>query len=350
MKLGNNKIVNMVLRFIGDEQMEKVDDYVSYIKDNDGNIFLNIRERHEFVKCAVDTDGSDGFSDYNISIALGGLTNGCSVLEMTAGYAAIANNGVYIKPRYYTTVYDHDNNILLDNKIESKQVMKASTAYLLTDAMVDTCTIGTAHDNVDLWFAGFTPFYTSAIWSGCDNNLEQTNNQYYRYLWRYIMEEVHEKKGLAYDADGKKLEIKFEQPSSIVKANICTKCGKLAVSGLCDAYVGGNCIKEESFENGTVPFETCTCHVRVQVCADSGQAAGPYCPSTITRVLLRKNESAEALAHGGTDDTKYVISVSAQTTCTIHGADWVPPVDGDGGDGGAGGTPDGGAGGGTTTD
>ena len=327
----------------------------------------------------IDTDGSDGFSDYNVSIALGGLTNGCSVLEMTAGYAAIANNGVYIKPRYYTTVYDHDNNILLDNKIESKQVMKASTAYLLTDAMVDTCKIGTgttcnfkkltnipvagktgtAHDNVDLWFAGFTPFYTSAIWSGCDNNLEQTNNQYYRYLWRYIMEEVHEVKGLAYDADGNKLEIAFEQPASIVKAKICTKCGKLAVSGLCDAYAGGNCIKEELFENGTVPFETCTCHVRVQVCAESGQAAGPYCPSTITRVLLRKNETAEALAHGGTDDTKYIVSGSAQTACTIHGAGWTPPEGGDGTDGGdggttpdggAGGTPDGGAGGGATTD
>ncbi|MBR7020503.1 MAG: transglycosylase domain-containing protein [Lachnospiraceae bacterium] len=321
----------------------------------------------------IDTDGSDGLADFNVSIALGGLTNGCSVLEMTAAYAAIANEGIYNKPRYYTVVYDHDDNILLNNIKSSKQVMKPSTAYLLTSALVDTTKIGTgttckfkdlynipiagktgtAHDNVDLWFAGFTQWYTAVIWSGYDNNLPQTNNQYYRYLWRYIMEDVHKLKGYGYDENGKLIreeDLAFPMPSSIVTASICTKCGKLAVPGLCDAYAGGNCIKEEFFENGTQPYELCTCHERVVICDESGQRASSTCPSTHSRVLLKKTETPESIAHGGTSDTAYVVS-SSYSTCSIHGAGWTPTptpdpgaVDGGGGtpDGG-GGTPDGGA-------
>jgi len=313
----------------------------------------------------IDTDGSDGLADYNVSIALGGLTNGCSVLEMTAGYAAIANKGMYCKPRYYSRVYDHDGNILLDNGVESKQVMKPATAYLLTSALVDTTVIGTgtsskfrkdvehipvagktgtAHDNIDLWFAGFTPYYTAAIWSGYDNNLGQTNNMYYRYMWRNIMEDVHRAKGYGYDADGNKTVVEFERPANIVEADICIKCGKLAVPGLCDEYAGGNCIKKkELFENGTVPFETCTCHERVEICDESGQRAGPYCTSTHTKVYLKKAETAESREHGGTSDTPYIISSSAQETCTIHtSAPVIPPDDG-GETPGGGGTPDGGA-------
>ena len=296
----------------------------------------------------IDTDGSNGFSDYNVSIALGGLTVGCSVLEMTAGYNAIANKGIYVKPRYYTTVYDHNHNILLDNTPETTQVMKPATAWLLTDAMVDTTTIGTgtkcaftkrpaipvagktgtAHENVDLWFVGFTPYYTAAIWSGYDNNLPQTENQYYRYLWRYIMDDVHVLKGYGLDENGnvrdkKKDPITFEMPDSIVTADICTKCGMLAVPGLCDAYAGGNCIDTEYFENGTQPHEFCTCHERVVICTESGERATPYCPSTTTRVLLKKVESAETLAHKGTSDTAYTIS-HASNTCSLHTSYYIP--------------------------
>ena len=303
----------------------------------------------------IDTDGSDGYSDLNVAIALGGLTNGCSVLEMTAGYAAIANNGYYNKPRYYTVVKDRADNIVLNNTATTRQVMKESTAYLLTNAMVDTTEIGTgstsrfskleaipvagktgtAHHNVDLWFAGFTPFYTAAIWSGYDNNHEQKDTSYYRKMWRNIMEDVHRAKGIGVDENGKPLskkahraEFDFQPAASVnlIKMSVCTKCGKMAVPGLCDAYAGGNCIKEEIFEKGTEPYEACTCHEKVTICTESGCCASPYCPDTQTHVYLKKIEPADSLANGGTSDTKYIITAAAQTTCTIHGAGWTPPV------------------------
>ena len=54
-------------------------------------------------------------NDYNQSTALGGTTDGVYNIELTAAYAALANNGVYTKPILYTKVLDHDGNVILDN-------------------------------------------------------------------------------------------------------------------------------------------------------------------------------------------------------------------------------------------
>lgn len=286
----------------------------------------------------IDTDGSDGKSDYNAAIALGGLTNGCTVLEMTAAYAAIANEGIYVEPRYYSYVLDHDGKVLLNNEMHFTQVMKTSTAYLLTNAMVDTTTIGTgtksrfqklkipvagktgtAHDNVDLWFAGFTPYYCAAIWSGFDNNFSQTDTNYYRVLWRNIMENVHALKG----CEAKQ----FTKPNSIVSASICTKCGKLAVPGVCDKTADESCMKTEIFAKGTVPSDKCDCHEAVLMCKDSDHRASDHCPHTETRIFLLKEETDISKEHGGTWDTKYIMTPEQDVVCPLHINGYTPPVE-----------------------
>lgn len=75
---------------------------------------------------------------------MAGITKGVTNEELTAAYAAIANGGTYIKPKLYTKVLDHDGNVILDNTApQSRQVIKETTAWLLTDAMVDVVTSGT---------------------------------------------------------------------------------------------------------------------------------------------------------------------------------------------------------------
>ncbi len=285
------------------------------------------------------TDKKAAKNDYNASIALGGLTKGCSVLEMTAAYAAIANEGVYIEPRYYSYVLDHDGNILLNNDIDhatKRQALKNTTAWLITSAMVDTTAnggtgtkckfqkikvpvagkTGTAHDNVDLWFAGFTPYYCSAIWTGFDGNLSQTDTTYYRDLWRNVMEKVHIQK--------EKTDItEFARPNSIVKASICTKCGKLAVTGVCDQTIGrdgkiSSCVKTEYFAKGTVPLQICDCHEKVTICTETGCRATEYCPHTKDVVYLIKEESETTLDHGGTWDTKTILPEDKDKDCPKH--------------------------------
>lgn len=129
---------------------------------------------------------------------------------MCAAYASIANGGVYNKPTLYSKVVDHDGNVLLDGTGESHTVIKDSTAYLLTSAMEDVvnsgtgtaCQLpnmpvagktGTTTSNKDLWFCGFTPYYTCAVWGGYDDNKECDYDTSFRFrLWKGIMSRIHE--------------------------------------------------------------------------------------------------------------------------------------------------------------
>lgn len=267
---------------------------------------------------------SDGrvVSDINYPMALGGLTDGVSNLELTGAYAAIANSGVYTKPIFYTKIVDHDGKVLLENKPQREQVMKESTAFLLTSAMEDVVKKGTGKvirftkidmpvagktgstsNYYDLWFSGYTPYYTATIWSGFDINRTQTDTLYPKKLWKTIMEQIH---------IAKNLETKdFTIPDSIVTAKICTKSGKLAVEGLCDKYLGGNSVRTEYFAKGTEPKEKCDVHVQASVCTVSGDLATDSCPINKVKegVYLNKDET------GKTDDTPYVLP---KTSCTIH--------------------------------
>ena len=251
-------------------------------------------------------DDGTFYSDINLAIALGGLTNGVYNLELNAAYASIANKGVYNTPILYTEIRDHDGYLLLSKKTKSSQVMKTSTSWLLTDAMEDTITngtgsrlafkdykmhlagkTGTASKNNDLWFVGFSPYYTAAVWTGFDHGFEQKDKSYQQDLWRNIMEEIHSSLELP--------DKEFEMPDSIVKASICTKCGKLAVAGLCDQAEGGSTVATEFFAKGTVPTEKCTCHVRVDICTKSKKIARDDCPEKKRKsvVLLIKDENYE---------------------------------------------------------
>lgn len=225
------------------------------------------------------------FSDIQQSLALGGITHGVTNMELNASYATIANGGTYIKPKLYTKIVDHDGNILIDNTAgESRQVIKESTAFLLTDAMVDVVTsgtgtsvnfggmsiagkTGTTSDYNDVWFAGYTPYYTCTTWTGYDNNAKLSGKNGERNLaktlWRATMSKIHEN-----------LENKaFNVPADIVTATVCSQSGKLPIPGMCDET-----LKTEYFAKGTVPTETCDVHYQGMVCEYSGLPATEFCP------------------------------------------------------------------------
>lgn len=239
------------------------------------------------IESRVNSNGNT-YSDINYSLALGGITDGVTNLELTAAYASIANNGVYVEPIYYTKVLDHNGNILIDNTPETHRVIKETTAYLLTSAMQDVVTKGTGtaarianmptagktgstSDYNDVWFVGFTPYYTAGIWSGYDENRSQTGAErsYHRALWGKIMTRIHEN-----------LETKnFTKPDGLVQVSVCKKSGKLAVEGLCDCDPRGSMVYTEYFVKGTEPTETCDNHIKVTVCNDSGALATENCPA-----------------------------------------------------------------------
>lgn len=278
------------------------------------------------------TESGKVLSDIYLPLALGGITDGVTNLELTAAMATIANGGVYTEPTFYTKILDHDGKLLLGKETTTTQVMKPSTAFLLTNAMEDVVKIGTGtavrfpnlsmpiagktgttSDDNDLWFSGYTPYYTATIWTGYDNNRSQSDKSYHKIIWRDVMEQIHK--------DQKLESVPFTKPDSIVSAQICTKSGKLAVEGLCDEYIGGSTVATEYFAKGTVPTEKCDIHVKVSVCEDSGLIANQYCPpSTVTeKVFLIKDETEK------TYDTPNILP---KDTCDVHSAGTVLPSPG----------------------
>ncbi len=289
------------------------------------------------------------FSDIQQSLALGGITKGVTNEELTAAYAAIANGGTYIKPKLYTKVLDHDGNVILDNTApQSRQVIKETTAWLLTDAMVDVVTsgtgasvnfgnmaiagkTGTTSDYNDVWFSGYTPYYTASVWTGYDNNakLQKGNGErnLAKKLWRAVMSKVHE------DLPSQS----FQVPSGIVTATVCSQSGKLPIPGLCDGT-----LKTEYFAEGTVPTESCDVHYQGMVCPYSNLPACDTCPFKVEGVLTMTPAEDPSLQQGsGTeapamvtqevtneDGTVSTITVpqTSQKTC-IHTAEYMSQPD-----------------------
>jgi len=230
--------------------------------------------------------------DVTLSTALGGVTYGVTQLETAAAYAAIANGGTYIQPTLISKILDHGTNLLLEVVPETHQVIRKTTAYLATDMMKDVITsgtggraafknirmpiagkTGTSSDSKDLTFAGYTPYYTAAVWLGFDTpkymrNIEPYSNMHLQ-IWSHIMEQIHQ--DLPY--------IDFERPAGITTAKICTVSGQLFVEGLCDHDPRGSTARTEIFAVGTTPTEPCSLHQKYTICVDSGKMPGAHCPA-----------------------------------------------------------------------
>lgn len=263
--------------------------------------FTTLVERRETLKGKVETDVS-------LEMAKGQLVDGVSNLELTSAYATIANGGRYLKPVFYTKVVDKEGNVLLKNEVKEKRLLKSSTTWLLSDVLEEYIQDkGLSLDGMNMsvagiagkssfaeeyWFEGYSSYYTA----GCRYVPEVSEEtEKYQMIWKAIMQKIHEKTGVK--------PVEFKMPSDIVEADICTKCGNLAVEGLCDEAQGGSCIETEYFVRGTQPKENCNCHIKYTLCKTSGKLATDNCPmeDVQEKVFLMKKET------GDTKDTPYVL-------------------------------------------
>ena len=195
------------------------------------------------------------------SLALGGLTKGISVKEMTAAYCIFVNGGKYNKPITYTKVVDSSGNVILENTRSSTQSLKASTAYIMTDLLKEPVNsgygtarsaklsgittfgkTGTTNDNKDKWFVGFTPYYVGAVWYGYDTPKSVGGSNPSVAAWKKVMQSVHD--GLS--------DKEFEKPSNVDEVKVCSVTGLLPRK---------SCQTETAyFVSGKSPKKTCTGH------------------------------------------------------------------------------------------
>ncbi len=201
--------------------------------------------------------------DESLSLALGGLDQGITPLEMAAAYATIANDGVYIEPTFYVDITNQSGKTIVEANPESHRVFSTQVAYILKELLTQPvtgsngtatyCSIsgidvaaktGTTDENYDRWLCGFTPYYTAVTWFGYDQNETIYFNKQNPagIIWANVMRSIHS--GLD--------DATFEKPSWIQTATICADSGGIANSGCTNTY-------EEYFLFGTKP-DSCTEH------------------------------------------------------------------------------------------
>ncbi len=204
------------------------------------------------------------------TLALGGLTNGVTVMEMNGAYSALANGGEYIEPHAYTKVYDVEGKLILDKNPKKERAFKKSTAYLMSSILknvvsigtgagaqipnIDTCgKTGTTDNNKDRWFVGYTPYYCGSVWFGYDSpKVISAGTNPALVIWRDIMKEIH-------DGLGAK---SFSKPAEIVEATVCQRTGHkpsgscYAVTQLADSsFANTTCTSEHGYI-GTYPYKS----------------------------------------------------------------------------------------------
>ena len=208
------------------------------------------------------------------ALALGQFNNdpndrdGGNTSILAAAYGTFGNNGIYTKPVLYTKVVDATGKTILDNTTPKQtKVFSPQAAYILYDMLKGPVTeynatgakwgdmpvagkTGTTSNSTDLWFAGLSPYLSGSVWIGYDKPTKLVGSSSgCASLWGKLMAKAHEG-----------LEVKdIEEPSGIVKVNVCKDSGLLP-SLFCSLDFRGNRVYEELFIKGTEPTTNCQIH------------------------------------------------------------------------------------------
>lgn len=174
-------------------------------------------------------------------LALGGLTRGVSLLELTAAYAPFANQGNYRPPSAVVKVTDrHGKTIREFTPGKSEAVLSPQTAYIMTMLMKDVVEngtgrqaglpdrpvagkTGTTSNYTNAWFIGYTPDLLTAVWMGNDRQEEpmvykegKISGSTAAGVWRAYMQKV---------TAGRPV-LNFPEPPGIIWANVDPNTGK----------------------------------------------------------------------------------------------------------------------------
>lgn len=220
-------------------------------------------------------------------MAMGGLTRGVTVRDMTNAYATIAGGGYYRSARTFTRVEDSSGSVVLDNEQTAHSAMKSNAAWYMTymlhnatisgtstaarlDGIAVAAKTGTTTSNHDRWFAGYTPYYTGVVWCGYDEPEEvilsgSSTNPALR-MWKQVMEIVHEDLP---DQD-------FPRPGNVSSVSYCQDSGLLATEA-CRKDPRGSRVVSGMLFNGDAPTRYCNVHKEAEVCQESGEVATEYC-------------------------------------------------------------------------
>ena len=280
----------------------------------------SITDRYERVDGSVLSD-----IDY-APLALGALTVGVSPREMTQAYSFLANDGIYTEARTFTKILDKNGEILIDNTPETEIVTSEQTASIMTKMLqnvvkngtakavtlqkyVDVAgKTGTATDDYDRWFCGYTPYYVGACWFGYTElrtigNISTVSPA--TKIWDVVMTRLHQPLIEESQRTGEPLDT-FDVASGVVTATYCVDSGKL-VTDACRHDLRGSRIETGYFTMETAPTTACDVHVLVDYDKVTGAVACEDCPeANLTKVALVQVENRDFPVQVTVSDAQYV--------------------------------------------
>lgn len=220
-------------------------------------------------------NGQELITDKSLSMALGGLTDGVTVEEMTAAYATFVNAGQYNEPTTYTKVIDSSGKVVLEKKLKNKRAMSAETAYIMQNMLTGVVKsgtgtsaslgdiyaggkTGTTNSNKDRWFMGFTPNYVGGVWMGYEIPKPMSGGNACPGIWKAVMKKIHE---------GETIKT-IEKPDGVVSRTICQISGRVSSKSCGTTRV-------EYFKEGTQPMKYCSSHAMGGAISDGNEIVVP---------------------------------------------------------------------------
>jgi penicillin-binding protein 1A len=198
-----------------------------------------------------------------LPIALG--AGDATLLDVTSAYTTFPNQGVRMKPFSVLNVKDREGNLLEDNRSEPSEVIRADTAYVMTNLLRGVLSLrgtgaraagmaaewplagktGTVDDNTDAWFVGFDPDITVGVWIGFDDKRKSLGTAEQGSLaalpmWMEFM------RGYIDGRPDKDDPPSFEAPGNIVFLPVDKSNGAVLAAGTPGAI-------DEAFISGTQP-------------------------------------------------------------------------------------------------
>lgn len=140
--------------------------------------------------------------DKSPAVSIGGMTYGVSTLEMASAYATLENQGIFRSPTCIVRIKNTNDEIIIDNidpknekfkTVVEKQIYTTNATKMMTDVMkgvlisgtgrkynidnaICAAKTGTTNGNRDIWFVGFSKYYTTSVWVGYDMPKDVTDN------------------------------------------------------------------------------------------------------------------------------------------------------------------------------
>lgn len=133
--------------------------------------------------------------DEGLPIALGGLEDGITPLEMTEAYRTFVHEGKKISAHSIVEIHDYKGNVIGKPDLSEEEVFTPQVSWNITEMLMETVRSGTATDGEyvkelagktgttqhphvdgsakDAWFVGYTPEYVTALWMGFDESTEE---------------------------------------------------------------------------------------------------------------------------------------------------------------------------------